>query len=284
MEKILITGAAGQLGSAIKDLAKGSEDFLYYDLPHIDITDRNGLTTFVKENRVKTIVNCAAYTAVDKAESDPSTAHNVNSNGSASLAFVSKMLDLTLIHISTDYVFNGKGHRPYIESDRCSPVSVYGISKREGELAIIRSGCKGIIIRTSWLYSPYGNNFMKTMIRLGDEREAINVVNDQIGTPTSAHDLAAAILDIIPQLHTTPRYGEIFHYSDEGVCSWYDFARKIMELSGRKCIVSPIPTSQYPTVAQRPYYSVMNKSKIREYFGVETPHWEESLIRVLNAF
>lgn len=280
--KILITGSAGQLGTSLKDLIGNNEDFLFHDLPEIDITEKNQLSLFVERNNIGMIINCAAYTAVDKAESDKDCAFLVNKKGAAVLASVSKKYNLTLIHISTDYVFNGRGFKPYTEEDRTAPNSVYGKSKREGELAIQRSGCKSIIIRTSWLYSPYGNNFMKTMIRLGKERESINVVNDQVGTPTSAHDLATAILQIIPQLQKTPRYGDIFHYSNEGVCSWYDFARKIMELNSLNCLVHPIDSSMYPAAAARPHYSVLNKELIRSQFGVITPHWESSLKDVLT--
>ena len=226
---------------------------------------------FVNENNIDLIINCAAYTAVDRAESDIDLAKKINTDGPKNLA----QSGAKLIHISTDYVFDGTGHIPYTPDDETNPTSVYGKTKRDGELAVIENSECYIIIRTAWLYSVYGNNFVKTMRRLGAERNEINVVSDQIGTPTYASDLAAAIVKIIPQM--TRENSGIYHFTNMGVCSWYDFAIEIMELSDITCMVNPIKTSQYPTPATRPSYSVLDKSKITETFGIKIPHWRDGL-------
>lgn len=282
MHKILVTGSNGQLGSEIRSLsADYSYQFLFTDVQDLDITDRNALHQFLVENKVNTILNCAAYTAVDRAEDDFQTADKVNHLAVKYLAEESKTLGITLIHISTDYVFNGKAFMPYKENDLTDPQSVYGTTKRAAEKEMISLQIpNSIIIRTSWVYSAYGNNFVKTMRRLGAEKEHINVISDQIGSPTYAKDLAACMLDILPKIANSKT--QIYHFSNEGVSSWYDFAVAIMEMSGLACEVIPIPSSQYPTPAKRPFYSVMDKSKIKKEFGIKIPHWKESLKECLD--
>jgi dTDP-4-dehydrorhamnose reductase len=282
MHKILVTGSNGQLGSEIRSLsAYYSYQFLFTDVQDLDITDRNALHQFLVENKVNTILNCAAYTAVDRAEDDFQTADKVNHLAVKYLAEESKTLGITLIHISTDYVFNGKAFMPYKENDLTDPQSVYGTTKRAAEEEMISLQIpNSIIIRTSWVYSAYGNNFVKTMRRLGAEKEHINVISDQIGSPTYAKDLAVCMLDILPKIANSKT--QIYHFSNEGVSSWYDFAVAIMEMSGLACEVIPIPSSQYPTPAKRPFYSVMDKSKIKKEFGIKIPHWKESLKECLD--
>ncbi len=264
----LITGSNGQLGT---ELSKLLPEAILTDVADLDITDEAAVKNFVKENNVDTIINCAAYTAVDKAEDDEELATKINISGPRNLA----LSGAKIVHISTDYVFDGQGHKPYQPEDEAHPVSVYGKTKLAGEQEVLKYANEAVIIRTAWLYSPYGNNFVKTMRRLGAEKESLNVVADQIGTPTYAADLAKAIVQILPQI--SPQNKGVYHFTNEGVCSWYDFARKIMELSGLKCKVNPIPSSAYPTKATRPFYSVLDKSKIKNTFNIEIPHWEESL-------
>lgn len=282
MHKVLVTGSNGQLGSEIRFLSPNySFDFIFTDVEDLDITDKAKVHKFLVENSINTILNCAAYTAVDKAEEDFVTADKVNHLAVKYLAESSKELNIKFIHVSTDYVFNGEAFQPYTEDSPCDPQSVYGITKRASEEAIIFLKLpNSVIIRTSWVYSIFGNNFVKTMRRLGSEKPEINVVADQIGSPTYARDLAACILDILPSISTEET--QIYHFSNEGVCSWYDFAVAIMELSGYSCLVNPIPSSQYPTPAKRPYYSVMSKSKIKTEFGVKIPHWRESLLKCIK--
>ena len=271
---LLITGANGQLGTELKALLP---DAMCADVADLDITNEKAVLAFVKENKIDTIVNCAAYTAVDKAEDEPEKCEAINVTGVKNLA----KTGAKIIHISTDYVFDGTGHKPYTETDPANPVSVYGRTKRDGELILENIAQTYAIIRTAWLYSPYGVNFVKTMRRLGAEKEMLNVVADQIGTPTCASDLAGAVVHVLKQLKDGMR--EIYHYSNEGVCSWYDFAREIMKLSGLKCRVNAIESAQYPTKAKRPFYSVLNKSKIKT-LGIEVPHWQESLEKCLKKF
>ncbi len=273
--KILVTGANGQLGTELQKLLS---DAIFTDVDVLDITDLEMVKKFVKDNNIGTIVNCAAYTAVDKAEDDEERAQKINEVGPYNLA----MSGAKIIHVSTDYVFDGKGYKPYLEDDETNPVSVYGKTKRAGELAVINNAKIGVVIRTAWLYSAHGGNFVKTMRKLGSERESLNVVADQIGTPTFAGDLAEAIVKIIPQLSEENR--GIYHFTNEGVCSWYDFAVEIMDKSMLKCKVNPIPSSQYPTRAVRPFYSVLSKLKIKEVFGVEIKHWKDGLVRCLKQF
>lgn len=271
---LLITGANGQLGTELKALLPRA---LGVDLPDLDITDEAAVKDFVSSNRIDTIINCAAYTAVDKAEDEPEKCYAINVAGVMNLA----KTGAKIIHISTDYVFDGAGFQPYKETDKTNPVSVYGQTKRDGEIILKDLAQTCAIVRTSWLYSPYGANFVKTMRRLGAEKETLNVVADQVGTPTCAADLAAAVAALTAQIKDGTR--ETYHYSNEGVCSWYDFAREIMKLSGLSCRVNPIETAQYPTKAKRPFYSVLNKSKIKS-LGINVPHWQESLEKCLKKF
>ena len=271
----LITGSNGQLGTELTKLLPSA---IATDAGALDITDANAVGDFVKGNDIDTIINCAAYTAVDKAEEEAELAFKVNVNGPENLA----KTGAKIVHISTDYVFDGTAHRPYTPDDTPAPVSVYGRTKLEGEKAVLDNADIAVIIRTAWLYSPYGNNFVKTMQKLGKERDGINVVCDQIGTPTCAADLAAAIVAALPQMNRENR--GIYHYTNEGVCSWYDFAHEIMALSGLSCKVNPIPSSAYPTKATRPFYSVLDKAKIKETFGIKIPYWKESLEKCLKQF
>ena len=271
----LITGSYGQLGT---ELGRLLPDAILTDYDTLDITDAAAVRRFVAEHGVTHIINCAAYTAVDKAEDDAEKALLLNAAGPANLAATGA----TVVHVSTDYVFDGKGHRPYEPTDEPNPVSVYGHTKLKGEQEVLRLAKSAIIIRTAWLYSAHGNNFVKTMRRLGAERESLNVVNDQIGTPTFAGDLAASIAAILPQIQSAQK--GVYHYTNEGVASWYDFAREIMELSGLPCRVNPVPSSAYPTKAQRPFYSVLSKESIKHDFNLTIPHWKESLITCLKQF
>lgn len=282
MHKILVTGANGQLGSEIRFLSpKYPFEFIFTDVEDLDITVKEKVHEFLVDNRINSIINCAAYTAVDRAESDFQTADKVNHLAVKYLAESAKELNIKLVHVSTDYVFNGETFQPYTEDAPCDPKSVYGVTKRAAEEAMISLKLpNSIIIRTSWVYSTFGNNFVKTMRRLGAEKSEINVVADQIGSPTYARDLATCILDILPKISTEET--QVYHFSNEGVSSWYDFAEAIMELSGHACIVNPITSSQYPTPAKRPFYSVMSKSKIKNEFGVKIPHWRESLQRCIE--
>jgi dTDP-4-dehydrorhamnose reductase len=278
---ILVTGANGQLGSEIKELAANYKDssFFFKDLPELDICNSDQLEVFFIENKINTVINCAAYTAVDKAEEESIIATKVNSEGVLNIVNALNRVNGKLIHISTDYVFDGDHFLPYKESDSVSPVGVYGETKRLGELAVINSDIDAIVIRTSWLYSSYGNNFVKTMLRLGTEKEELGVIFDQVGTPTYARDLAKTCLDILIGVNSAKisNNGNLYHYSNEGVASWYDFAFAAMELASINCQVHPIQTKDYPTKAKRPQYSVLNKSKVKADFKIEIPYWRDSL-------
>jgi len=278
---ILVTGANGQLGSEIKEIALNHKGFNFFftGLAALDICDSDQLNIFFSEKKINMVLNCAAYTAVDKAEEEELIAQKVNSVGVLNLVNAIEKVNGKLIHISTDYVFDGNGFLPYQESDEVNPTGVYGNTKRRGELAVINSDIDGIVIRTSWLYSAHGNNFVKTMLRLGSERDELGVVFDQVGTPTYARDLAKTCLDILCRSNSAnmSKKGKIYHYSNEGVASWYDFAITIMELGGENCKVKPIQTKDYSTLAKRPHYSVLNKSKIKSDFKLEIPHWRDSL-------
>ena len=282
---ILVTGANGQLGSEIRDLIGGFEsfNFVFKDLPDLDICNFLELEKFVKENKIDSIINCAAYTAVDKAEEDNEIAKKVNAEGVLNLVKVLEKVNGKLIHISTDYVFNGESFLPYKETDKVSPIGVYGDTKREGELSVLNSGIDGIIIRTSWLYSSYGNNFVKTMLRLGADRDELGVIFDQVGTPTYARDLAHTCLSILYQkrLCNISENGKLYHFSNEGVASWFDFAKEIMHIGEVNCKVKPIETKDYPTLAKRPHFSVLNKSKIKKDFEIEIPFWKNSLVECI---
>lgn len=299
MSNILVTGANGQLGSEIRELVEeipnqvgndesshpqldwGSINFFFADRESLDIANKTQISEFVKNNSIDTIINCAAYTAVDKAEDDEPNADKVNHQAVKYLAQTAKEKDIKLIHISTDYVFDGKNYRPYVENDIVNPNGVYGKTKLDGEKAMQEINPKNsIIIRTSWVYSSFGANFVKTMLRLGKERDELGVIFDQVGTPTYARDLAKAILEILPTINN--KEVEIYHYSNEGVLSWYDFAKEIMRMAKLDCKVNPIETKEYPTPATRPHYSLLNKSKIKKEFNIEIPYWKDSLDECLR--
>jgi len=279
--RVLITGSNGQLGSEIKELATNYKklDFIFKDLPELDICNFKVLQAFIIDHNINAVINCAAYTAVDKAEEESIIATKVNYEGVLNIVNALAKVNGKLIHISTDYVFDGDHFLPYKETDPVSPIGVYGETKRAGELAVINSDIDSIVIRTSWLYSSYRNNFVKTMLRLGSERENLGVIFDQIGTPTYARDLAKTCLEILTGVHALKisKNENLYHYSNEGVASWYDFAISIMELGGVNCKVKPIQTKDYPTLAKRPQYSVLNKSKIKTDFKIEIPYWRDSL-------
>ena len=277
MLNILVTGANGQLGSEIKELSSlYPHNFFFTCKDNLDITNAQAVEAFILQNMITAIIICAAYTAVDKAESDQENADKINHQAVKHLATIAKENNIKLIHISTDYVFDGTHHQPYIETHVANPQSVYGKTKLDAENTMKEINPKNsIIIRTSWLYSSYGANFVKTMLRLGKEKESLGVVYDQIGTPTYAKDLAKIILDIIPRIQNSAV--EIYHYSNEGVLSWYDFAKDIMKMAKLTCKVNPIETSQYPTPAKRPHYSLFNKSKIKIDYNLEIPYWKDSL-------
>jgi dTDP-4-dehydrorhamnose reductase len=280
-KSILVTGSNGQLGSSIKDLISehSGYQFTFVDVQDLDLTKPEAIQAFFDKDHFDVIINCAAYTAVDKAESEPGLADQINHLALKQLAEIAKQQDVTLIHISTDYVFNGQNYKPYAETDLTDPKSVYGVTKLKGEQAFLEVNPKGCIIRTSWVYSEYGNNFVKTMQRLGKERDALNVIFDQIGSPTYAGDLAKAILAIVGSdaLKELDSGNKIFHFSNEGVCSWFDFANTIFELSALQCEVNPIETKDYPTPAARPHYSLLNKAKIKLTFNLSIPYWKDSL-------
>lgn len=277
---VLVTGANGQLGQALQKASQAVSEirFVFTDSKMLDITNPENCQNVFEELQPDFCINCAAYTAVDKAESEADLAHKINVIGVENLAENCKKHNTTLIHLSTDFVFDGVKLTPYSENNIPNPKNVYGQTKLEGEQAIQALLEKYYIIRTSWVYSEFGNNFYKTMLRLASERESLNVVNDQIGTPTNANCLAKVIIDIIQ--HSTssiqPAYG-IYHFSNEGICSWYDFAKKIFELHNIPITLNPIPTSSYPTAAIRPKYSVLDKTKIKAIFGIQIKSWEEAL-------
>jgi dTDP-4-dehydrorhamnose reductase len=280
MKNILVTGANGQLGQALKKIAADYPgfSFIYTDFNELDITSEEAVRSFFSQQEIHALINCAAYTAVDKAESDEELAFKLNFEAVLNLTNVCQEHNAQMVHISTDYVFDGKHHVPYNESDDASPESIYGSSKLRGEAAAIGTNPDTIVIRTSWLYSEFGANFVKRMRELMQEKESLNVVFDQTGTPTYAVDLASAILTILGKVWNEPgTYGGVYHFSNEGVTSWYDFAVAIRELTGASCAVAPITSDKYPTPAKRPSYSVMNKQKIKDIFGLQIPYWRDSL-------
>lgn len=281
MKKILVTGGNGQLASCIKNNVQDlpNFNFIYVDLEELDITDRDAVHDFFEESNLDWCVNCAAYTAVDKAEEEQESARKVNADGARYLAEASKKIGAGFIQISTDFVFDGGQSSLYSEEDKTAPLSTYGSTKLDGELAVAGTIAEHFIIRTSWLYSEHGNNFLKTMLRLGTERDILTVVSDQIGTPTYAGDLAELIVKIIRE--NIEEFGT-YHYSNEGVASWYDFAKAIMAESKTACKVLPIKTEAYPTPARRPAFSVMDKSKIKNTLEMEIPHWRDSLKKCLS--
>jgi len=270
---LLITGANGQLGNELRLLL--GDRAVYVGREELDITDEAAVRRFLDAQNFDIVINCAAYTAVDKAEDDFEAADRINRLGPALLAKYGRRI----IQVSTDYVFDGTAHLPYKEEDAVNPVSVYGSTKLAGEEAVLAEAETAVIIRTAWLYSSFGANFVKTMRRLGAERDSLGVIFDQIGTPTYAADLAAAIVAMLPNIQ--PGMKEIYHYSNEGVASWYDFACAIMDESGLACAIRPLETHEYPIRATRPAYSVLNKAKIRRDFGLSIPHWMDGLKRCI---
>lgn len=273
---ILITGCNGQLGSEIRLLEDNYPQYTFFntDKDELDITNQLAVDDFVNRNEIDGIVNCAAYTAVDKAETDQKLCTALNTEAPVYMAAAIEKRGGWMIHVSTDYVFNGKKHTPYVETDTPCPDSVYGSTKLAGEFGVSKFCKKTMIVRTAWLYSGFGNNFVKTMMRLGREKAELGVVFDQIGTPTYARDLAVVIFTAIEK-GVTPG---VYHFSNEGVCSWYDFTKAIHRIAGiTTCNVKPLHTSEYPTPATRPAYSVLDKTKIKETYGIEIPYWENSL-------
>ena len=283
MNNILVTGGDGQLGSELKALAihYNNYNYIFTDVDDLDITNHTLVVEFIKAHKISFIINCAAYTAVDKAEEQFEIADKINHLAVANFAQIAKENNVKLIHISTDYVFDGTAHKPYAEIDTPNPQSVYGKTKLSGEEAILTINPENsIIIRTSWVYSIYGNNFVKTMLRLGKDRDKLNVVADQVGTPTNAADLAKTILEIVPKIEN--KKVELYHYSNQGICSWYDFTKAIFEINGNSIKVKPIGTIDYPTPAKRPYYSVLSKQKIEKKFNIKIPYWKDSLLVSMN--
>lgn len=286
---ILVTGANGQLGTEIRNLSAGSSHrYIFSDvnsLPGVetlslDITNRQAISLVAESEHVDVIVNCAAYTNVDKAEDDQAMASLLNSVAAGNLAFVAAERGATLIHVSTDYVFHGDSSVPYTEDFGTYPLGVYGVTKLAGEKAVMESGCNWFIFRTAWLYSPYGKNFVKTMMRLTAEKDRLSVVSDQVGTPTYAADLASVIIKITED-GLLDKSG-LYHYSNEGVISWYDFAKTICEMAGNTCDIQPCRSEDYPSKAERPHYSVLDKSKVKKTFGITVPYWKDSLAACMN--
>ncbi len=280
--KILITGANGQLGREMRNVLETEYpgNTIYTDIDELDLTNAKSVNLYLQKNEFTHVVNCAAYTAVDRAEDEKYQCALLNVDAVKNLALAADSIGAKIIHISTDYVFDGTAHRPYKESDKVNPISQYGTTKRAGETALLALAPNSIIIRTAWLYSPYGKNFVKTMMKLGVEKRQINVVYDQIGSPTYAKDLAIAIYRI---LRSQQWIEGIFNYTNFGVTSWYDFTKSIHRIAGiNQCDVRPIPTEDYPTAASRPFYSVLDTKKIRDAYNVEIPYWEDSLRDCIN--
>lgn len=282
MSNILVTGSNGQLGSEIRKISNQFPKlkFAFTDVAELDITDPWKVADYMTIFKPQFLVNCAAYTAVDKAETDLETATLLNATAAGILAEQSAEIGCKMIHISTDYVFDGIGPRPYCEDDPVDPQSVYGRTKLDGEILCLKYNPDSLIIRTSWLYSAFGNNFVKTMVRLGNEKPELGVIADQIGSPTNAADLARAILTIISSIESGEKSFErgIYHYSNEGVASWYDFTKAIFDIKGINCLIKPIASEDYPSPVKRPPYSVLNKSKIKRNFGLQIPYWRDSLV------
>jgi len=287
IKTILVTGSSGQLGHSLNSIASNYPHyaFRFANRANLDLSDEESIDDFFKRHQFDLIINCAAYTAVDKAESEPECANQINHLAVKQLADIAKQYNAKLIHISTDYVFNGKQYRPYIEADNVAPQSVYGETKLKGEKSLLAAmPNNAFIIRTSWVYSEYGTNFVKTMLKLGKERDVLNIIFDQVGTPTYAFDLAKVIMTIVEseRFNQAKVRSELYHFSNEGVCSWYDFAKTIFELSEVSCNVNPIETKDYPAPVARPHYSLFNKAKIRQDFNLNIPYWKESLHHCLN--
>lgn len=278
---ILVTGANGQLGNEMRRISAGSRDhYIFTDVAELDITDASAVSDMVKGNDVEVIVNCAAYTNVDRAEDDEATADLLNNVAVRNLAEAAAAADALLIHVSTDYVFGGNGCIPYTEDSPVEPLGAYGRTKLAGEKSLAASGCRYMIFRTAWLYSPFGKNFVKTMRKLTAEKDTLNVVFDQVGTPTYAGDLAALICKVISE-RMTDRQG-IYHFSDEGVCSWYDFAVEICSLSGNVCDIRPCHSDEFPSRVKRPHFSVLDKTLVKNTFGISIPYWKDSLKKCID--
>lgn len=284
MLSILITGSNGQLGNEIREASAlyPYYNFIFTDIAELDITDAGQVEQFLSQHNIDVVINCAGYTAVDRAEEEPDIAKLINYAAVVNLVQACKKYDIYLVHISTDYVFDGKNHRPYKEDDRPNPASTYGKSKLAGEEAVMTCLEKGMIIRTSWLYSSFGSNFVKTILKKGAEKGKLDVVDDQVGCPTYARDLAVTILKILPKALSTHQF-EIYHYSNEGECSWYDLAKAAVELANIPCQVNPVTSEEYPQQAPRPFYSVLDKTKIKQQLGITIPHWRESLRDCIKA-
>lgn len=287
MVNILVTGSKGQLGSEFQKLSEESDyNFIFADIDELDLTDVNAIERFFEYRDISYCINCAAYTAVDKAETDIENAIAVNVTAVRNLAEVCASNQAVFIHISTDFVFDGSNCQPYVETDKAKPINVYGQSKYEGEHQALKENPSTIIIRTSWLYSVFGNNFVKSMIKAGSGNKILKVIFDQAGTPTYALDLAEVILKIIGKIQMNKKDGSeyfgIFHYSNEGIASWYDFAVEIFRISGINCVVNPILTKEYPTPSKRPHFSVLDKSKIKTTFELTIPYWKDSLTKCLK--
>lgn len=281
--RILVTGSHGQLGRSLQQIAATDRqhDWFFTDVEELDITKPTQVKHFLNSQNIEVCINCAAYTAVDKAEDEQELAYLLNAKAPQILAKACRETNALLIHVSTDYVFDGLNYKPYREDDPVSPASAYAKGKADGEQAVIKSGAKYVIVRTSWLYSQFGGNFVKTMLRLGKEKESLNVVADQVGTPTYAFDLAAVIL-IIAENKKTENHNQIYHFSNEGAISWYDFAQSIMELEKLDCKVLPIESKDYPVKTKRPFYSVLNKAKVKKHFEIQIPYWRKSLKKCLE--
>lgn len=279
MKTIVVTGANGQLGNSLRERSAGYPrfTFLFTDVDTLDICDADAVREYVSVNHVDYILNCAAYTAVDKAEDNEALCMRINRDAVRNLGDAAREAGAKVIHVSTDYVFDGTHHVPYVETDATCPASVYGRTKLAGEEALLEACPDSAIIRTAWLYSEYGNNFVKTMLRLGAEREELRVIFDQVGTPTYAGDLAIAMMSVVEQAENGSFLPGVYHFSNEGVCSWYDFTVKILQIAGLKARVVPIESKEYPAKAARPHFSVLNKAKIKAAYGMTIPHWEESL-------
>lgn len=280
---ILVTGCKGQLGTEIQKIAAADTLHQWYftDIDNLDICDSDAVENAFTSHQIEVCINCAAYTAVDKAEDEPALAHKINALAPQILAKACKKHNALLVHVSTDYVFDGNGSNPYREDEPVCPQSVYGVTKAEGEKLIHESECNYFIVRTAWLYSATGKNFVKTMLMLADTRDEINVVADQKGTPTWAYDLAEMLVHLINQNGTNPVH-ETFHFTNTGIITWYDFTVAIMEIAGKTCKVNPITTDQYPAKAHRPAYSVLDKSKIMAYTGRQIPYWRDSLVKCIE--
>lgn len=280
---ILITGANGQLGSEMRVCSETgtANKYFFTDVAELDIKNNDAIREYVSDKQIDIIVNCAAYTAVDKAEDDLYLCDLINHIAVQNLAEIAKELKATLIHVSTDYVFDGTKNTPYTEEDATAPLGAYGVTKLQGEKAIENSGCDYLIFRTSWLYSSFGNNFVKTIQRLSAERDNLNVVFDQVGTPTYAADLAALLFQIIEKKQYPGNNG-IYHFSNEGVCSWYDFAIEIASLSGNECNIQPCHSYEFPAKVTRPNFSVLDKSKVKSIFNTTIPHWKNGLVGMIN--